>query len=156
MTGPLEIVQSAIELKREASRSYPVFARRITNSGLRSLIVSVAEQEKDQAEAMQELLRKTRPEQLFSHGDPTRDSQSEAVSRPYESGAIPEQDASALDVLAFLMTATERTVRLYEELRSLSVDPDAQGLFERLAAESQRTHAIVESRYDLETLGREV
>ena len=43
----------AVDIKRERARSYTVLVRRIAEPGLRSLVVSVAEQERDHADAMQ-------------------------------------------------------------------------------------------------------
>ena len=51
------------------------------------------------------------------------------------------------------MIAGERSGALYQRLRSASADPEVRGLFERLAEETLRTHAMIESRYDLEALG---
>jgi hypothetical protein len=152
MSGAVELIQLAIDLKREAAARYPVFAGQIAPPGLRSLLVSVAEQDRDQAAAMQDLLKKTSPEKLFS--SQTGEGPAETDDpRQYQPGPMPDPGASTRELLSFLMTECERSAALYDRLRTVSADAQARGLFQRLAEESRRTHAMIESRYDLEALG---
>jgi len=145
MSSPVELVQLAFDLKQESARICAERAARITNPGLSALVRSVAEQERDQAMALRDLIRRGDLERAFS-------SEGEAVEAIPRGPSAPAS-GETLDFLEFVMRFLERSAALYAGLERRAQLGDARAVFRRLADETQRMSAMVSNRYDLETLG---
>lgn len=141
-----DLVELAAEVAEQSHADYLAYGEGEAGRGLRSMILSIAEQELGHCDALKEVVRRGNIESLFSSSPaPDRDRFIPAL----------RFDAS-MPVHGFLdlvVASSEALGELYTLLSSTAADAELGGLFRRLASDAQRTRTMAASRRDLEQLG---
>ncbi len=141
-----QAIDFAIAREREAQDMYVRFAARTDRQGLRSLFLSMADQEKDHERTLRELRTRQGADSAFAFpaGSGFRwDEASDAAFSP---------DMSYQDFLLLVIKKEERSTALYLYIEGMCTDEDLKLLFRGLAEEEKRHKSLAHDRYDLEIL----
>ncbi len=142
-----DILDFAIQRERDAQAMYLEYSSRTDRVGLRSLLVSMAGQEKGHEQSLRELRANRTVSSLFSKPQILDMKMDE-----YAASAAFSPDMSYQDFLLLVVHKEEESRALYHRLESCAAQDDLRYLFRGLAEEEKRHKALAQDRYDLEIL----
>ncbi len=142
-----DILDFAIQRERDAQAMYLEYSSRTDRVGLRSLLVSMAGQEKGHEQSLRELRANRTVSSLFSKPQILDMKMDE-----YAVSAAFNPDMSYQDFLLLVVHKEEESRALYHRLESCAIQDDLRFLFRGLAEEEKRHKALAQDRYDLEIL----
>lgn len=141
------ILEFALTRERESQDLYLRYAAKTDRQGLRSLLLTMADQERWHEQSLRELLGRKTLEPLFSI-PPALDLR---ISE-YTITVSYHPEMNYQDFLLMVIQKEEKSQALYARLESLSADNELKFLFKGLAEEERRHKALAQDRYDLEIL----
>ncbi|MCD6122962.1 MAG: ferritin family protein [Spirochaetales bacterium] len=141
------ILDFAISKELEAQETYLSYAGKTERRGLRKLLMSMVDQEKEHEKRLKELKSGIVLESVFPAGDTADIKISDyTVSTEYS----PDMDYQ--DFLLLVIKKEDKSYRLYQSLMAKTVNDEAKLVFKQLADEEKKHKAWVQDRYDLEIL----
>ena len=141
-----EVFDFAIAAEVEAARTYRDLAGRIEGSGLRALLLLIADEEDAHLEALERV--REGDLSLFAGGSPSVE-----LSAPLAVPAL-TPDATPAQVLLAAIDAERRAYMVYSELAAAADDPGLTTLLQALAVEETRHWQKLEQAYDSYVGGR--
>jgi len=141
-----EVLDFAIQREREARSIYLEYAKATSYQGMRSLLVSMAEQEREHEAKLAE---------LASRGGEPGFSGRKAEDLNLDAYMATVSFSPAMNYQDFLLLVIQKenaSLRLYEQLAEGASETDVRELFAGLAEEEKRHKAWAQDRYDLEIL----
>jgi rubrerythrin len=142
-----EALDFAIQREKDSQAMYLDYASRTDRVGLRSLLVSMAGQEKGHERSLRELRANRAVSSLFS-----KPKVLDLKMDEYSSSAAFDPEMSYQDFLLLVIHKEEEAHALYRGLEACSIPDDLRFLFRGLAEEEKRHKALAQDRYDLEIL----
>jgi rubrerythrin len=142
-----EVLSFAIQREREAQEIYQSYSKATPYQGMRTLLVSMAEQEREHEKKLHELAARGDGDSLF-RGQRAQDLGLEA----YTTAVVFSPRMNYQDFLLLVIRKENESLRLYAQLRDRTVAADVRDLFDGLAEEEKRHKAWAQDRYDLEIL----
>lgn len=145
--GTDAILDFAIEREKEAREMYVSYAARTERKGLRSLLLTMADQEKWHEQNLRELKTGKPAASVFSGAAPQDIGLSQyTVEESYS------PDMGYQEFLLLVIKKEEKSMALYSRLEAMASDDESKLLFKGLAEEEKRHKALAQDRYDLEIL----
>jgi rubrerythrin len=141
------VLDFAIQREREAQELYVRYAARTDRQGLRSLLLTMADQERGHEQSLRELRARKSLDPLFLKPLALDLRISEYT---VEVEFSPEMNYQ--DFLIAVIRKEEKSYALYLWLESRTMDGELKFLFKGLAEEEKRHKALAQDRYDLEIL----
>ena len=141
------IIDFAIEKEIEAQNIYLTYAGRTSGKGLRKLLLTMVDQEKEHEKRLKEL----KESGDISHVLPDKKVIDIKIG-DYAVDVEFSEDMSYQDFLLLVIKREEKSLQLYKWLEGKTSDSDAKYLFSRLAEEEKKHKAWAQDRYDLEIL----
>lgn len=142
-----EVLSFAVQREREARETYQAYAKASSYQGMRSLLVSMAEQEREHERKLSELAARGAGEALF-RGRKPQDLNMDA----YTASVAFTPGMNYQDFLLLVIQKENASLRLYEQLAAAAAEAEVRELFDGLAEEEKRHKAWAQDRYDLEIL----
>jgi rubrerythrin len=142
-----EVLSFAVQREREARETYQSYAKASSYQGMRSLLISMAEQEREHERKLSELSARECGESMFSGRKP-QDLNLDA----YTTTVAFTPGMNYQDFLLLVIQKENASLRLYEQLAAGAAEAEIRELFEGLSEEEKRHKAWAQDRYDLEIL----
>ncbi len=144
--GTDAILDYAIEREKEAREMYVGYAARTDRKGLRSLLLTMADQEKWHEQNLRELKSGKPAASIFSGSAQDIGLSQYTVEESYS------PDMGYQEFLLLVIKKEEKSMALYSRLEAMAADDESKLLFKGLAEEEKRHKALAQDRYDLEIL----
>ena len=141
------ILDFAILREREAQEMYLGYAARTDRKGLRSLLLTMADQEKWHEQNLRELKSGKGTASIFS-GSVLQDIE---ISK-YTVEQTYSPDMGYQEFLLLVIKKEDKSMALYSRLEAMASDEESKLLFKGLAEEEKRHKTLAQDRYDLEIL----
>ncbi len=141
------VIDFAIDREIEAQNTYLSYASSALGRGLRKLLLSMVDQEKDHEKTLRELKASSDLEDFFSSDTPI-----DIRISDYTVDTDFREDMSYQDFLLLVIKKEEKSYQLYKWLESRASDSEMKYLFNRLAEEEKKHKKWAQDRYDLEIL----
>ncbi len=141
------ILDFAIAREKEARELYHGYAAATDRQGLRSLLLTMSDQEGRHEQSLRELRARPSLSAMFS-ASPALDLRISDYTVPVSFSP----DMSYQDFLLLVIQKEEKSLQLYRALESRAVEDELKFLFKGLAEEEKRHKALAQDRYDLEIL----
>ncbi len=141
------ILDFAIAKEIEAWNIYLSYADRTEKRGLRKLLLSMADQEKEHEKRLNELKEGRSPDLVFSET-----AKPDIKISDYTVDAGFPCDMSYQDFLLLVIKREEKSYQLYKWLRSKADNEEIRLIFKQLSDEEKKHKAWAQDRYDLEIL----
>ncbi len=142
-----ELVESVIKKEQEQQKMFSSGLKNSANMGMKQLLSSILEQEKDHERRLGEALANADMDDLF-HAD--------GLARfsfvPYEPATSYKSDISTNDFLNLIIEYEEKTSKMYSDISELCTDDDTRFLFTSLAFEENKHKTWAVDRYELEMI----
>jgi len=141
------ILDFAIAKEVEAQNIYLSYADRTEKRGLRKLLLSMADQEKEHEKRLNELKEGGSPDLVFSETVKT-----DIRISDYTVDVEFSRDMSYQDFLLLVIKREEKSYQLYKWLLRKADNEEIQLIFRQLSVEEKKHKAWAQDRYDLEIL----
>lgn len=141
------VLEFAIQRERESRKLYTDYAAKTDHTGLRSLLLAMADQEKGHEQILVDLKARKSLDPLLS-----KPQSLDLKISDYTADAAFDPDMSYQDFLLLVIKKEEKSYRLYSRLESLASMDALKLVFRGLAEEEKRHKALAQDRYDLEIL----
>lgn len=141
------ILDFAINKEIEAQEAYLSYAGKTERRGLRKLLMSMVDQEKEHEKRLKELKSGTALGTVFQ-GIGTEDIK---IS-DYTVDADFSPDMDYQDFLLLVIKREDKSYKLYQWFMTKTVNEEVKLLFKQLAEEEKKHKAWAQDRYDLEIL----
>jgi rubrerythrin len=141
------VLSFAVQRERESRKFYTEYAAKTDNTGLRSLLLAMADQEKGHEQILLDLKSKKSLDPLLS-----RPQALDLRISDYTVEVAFDPEMGYQDFLLMVIQKEEKSHLLYARLESLSTAEALKFVFRGLAEEEKRHKALAQDRYDLEIL----
>jgi rubrerythrin len=141
------VLDFAVKKEQEARATYTEYAAKTGQSGLRSLLLAMADQEKGHELILIELRAKKAVDDLLS-----KPRALDLKISDYTVDVEFDPGMNYQDFLILVIKKEEKSVSLYQKLESLASTDELKYTFRGLAEEEKRHKALAQDRYDLEIL----
>jgi len=141
------ILDFAINKEIEAQEMYLSYAGKTERRGLRKLLMSMVDQEKEHEKRLEELKSGVALESVFPGIGKT-----DIKISDYTVDTDFSQDMDYQDFLLLVIKREEKSYKLYQWFTAKAVNDEAKLIFKQLAEEEKKHKAWAQDRYDLEIL----
>lgn len=141
------VLDFAIQREQEARKLYMEYAAKTDHTGLRSLLLAMADQEKGHEQIVKDLKSRRSLDPLLS-----KPQALDLRISDYTIDVSFDPEMSYQDFLLLVIKKEEKSFLLYDRLESLSTAEALKYIFKGLAEEEKRHKALAQDRYDLDIL----
>jgi rubrerythrin len=141
------VLDFAVRREQESRKLYLDYAAQTDHTGLRSLLLAMADQEKGHEQILTELGAKRSVDPLF-----TKPLALDLKISDYTLEVSFDPAMGYQDFLLLVIQKEEKSFLLYRKLESLSSGEELKYVFRGLAEEEKRHKSLAQDRYDLEIL----
>ena len=139
-----EVIEFGLRQIEIARNNYTKFTDKAERRGLKTFLLSLVDQKREQAKRFKEIKQSGNFDKIFSN-----EATLKLEQKKHEIAAAPAGQSNDLELLSVIISSEARASQLYRFLESQSTNSDAALLFRRLADIAGKQQAMAKDQHEL-------